>query len=721
MLQVIQHQKTGNLYVEEVPVPKLRNGGVLVKNVFSLISAGTERTSIETAKATLVRKAKRRPDLVKQVINNVTKEGLKATYQKVKTRLDNYKALGYSSAGIVIESSCDKFQVGDRVACAGAGYASHAEIVFVPKNLVAKIPKNVDFEEATFTTLGAIAMQGVRQADVKIGENVAIIGLGLLGQLTVQILKAAGCNVIGLDISKSSLDFAKELGVDKIIEIEKGKDLKVVDSFTGGMGVDAVIITAGTKSNEPLEISGNICRDRGRVVIVGAVKADIPRTPFYEKEIETKMSRSYGPGRYDYKYEEKGNDYPIGYVRWTENRNMYSFLQLVSEKKVNVKRLITHRFPIEDVIKAYDVILGKIKEQHIGVLIEYPVETEMKSSKDGIVNLKNQKSIPKKGNLNIGLIGAGNFAQSYLLPHLEKNRNVHLQIVVDYFPIAAKSAAKKFGFNCSSTDVNDILKNKDIHAVFISTMHDSHASLVLESLKNGKKVYVEKPLAINETQLLGIDKLIRKDPSHFVMVGYNRRFSKPIKRLKSFFDEIDEPLIMNYRVNAGPLPRGHWLIDSVQGGRIIGEGCHFIDTMKFILGSEVKSVFAICLSDNNLNIINKDNINAIIQFENGSVGNFSYFETGDPRSPKEYLEVFGGGKTGILNDFRYLELTHRGKNKRLKFNGGKGHKGEIKEVINCLMKEKSSPIPFRSIINTTMTTFAIIQSLETGVAQKIIN
>ena len=720
MLQIIQHQKSGKILVEELPMPKLGHIGVLVQNVFSLISAGTERTSIETAKASLINKAKTRPDLVKQVVDNIKKEGLIVTYKKVKNRLDNYKVLGYSSAGVVLESSCDEFQVGDRVACAGAGYASHAEVVFVPKNLVTKIPDNVNFEEASFVTLGAIAMQGVRQADVKIGENISIIGLGLLGQLTLQTLKAAGCNVIGLDISDSALNLAKELGADKVVESTVAKALKTVIPFTGGIGVDAVIITAATKSNEPIEIAGGICKDRGRVVIVGAVKADIPRTPFYEKEIEIKMSRSYGPGRYDYKYEEKGNDYPIGYVRWTENRNMHSFLKLISEKKVNVQKLISHKFKINDAVKAYDVILGKTHEKYLGILIGYPEKIKRKKLETRIINLKNQKSISKINKVKIGFIGAGNFAQSCLLPNLKKNRNVHLRIIVDYSPIIAKNVANKFGFNQASTDINDIFKNKDIHAVFISTRHDSHASLVIYSLKSGKIVYVEKPLAIDESELLEIDELMRKNPNNFLMVGYNRRFSKQIKLLKNFFEEIDEPLIMNYRVNAGPLLKDHWLRNPEQGGRIIGEGCHFIDTMKFISGSEVKSIFGKSIIQSNINIINNDNLIILIGFEDGSIGNITYFATGDSRFSKEYLEVFGGGKAGILKDFRYLELSQNGKRKKIKFDGNKGHKEEINEVINSILNKAESPIPFESIFNTTKSTFAVIKSLETGLTQEII-
>lgn len=719
MLQVLQHQKSGEITVAELPMPKLRQGGVLVRNVFSLISAGTERTSVETAKASLIGKAKTRPDLVKQVVDNVKKQGLITTYKKIKTRLDNYKALGYSSAGIVLESSCDEFEVGNRVACAGAEYASHAEVVFVPKNLVVKIPDNVDFDEAAFTTLGAIAMQGVRQANVNIGENIVVIGLGLLGQLTLQILKAAGCSVIGMDISRSALELATELGADRVVESKILIASKSVDSFTGGIGADAVIITAATKSNDPIEIAGSVCRDRGRIIIVGSVKADIPRSPFYEKEIEMRLSRSYGPGRYDSDYEKKGNDYPIGYVRWTENRNMYSFLKLVSGKKINIKKLITHKFQIKNAIKAYDVILGKNKERYLGILINYPKEKTRKRAKIIKVEQREEGVEYKKNKVNIGFIGAGNFAQAHLLPNLKKNKNVQLEMVVDYSPITAKIAAKKFRFHYASSDFNDILKNKDIHAVFISTQHDSHAPLVSKSLKKGKKVYVEKPLAINESQLFIVDRLIRKSPDHFLMVGYNRRFSKPIELLKNFFQDANEPLVMNYRANVGSLTKDHWLKDPEQGGRIIGEGCHFIDTMKFIANSEIRSVFAKSLNFSNSNVTNRDNIIAVLKFDNGSVGSLSYFEKGDPGFAKEYIEIFGGQKAGILNDFRYLELSQEGKLKKYKFTGEKGHCEEMENVVNSMLNEEKSPIPFESIFNTTLTTFLILKSLETGMPQNL--
>jgi polar amino acid transport system substrate-binding protein len=719
MRQILQNQKTGELSIQEIPPPAPKSGGVLVKNVCSLISAGTEKTSVETAQATLLGKAKSRPDLVKQVLDNVKKEGLAATYEKVRSRLEQDKALGYSSAGRVIESGCGEFQAGDRVACAGAGYASHAEIIWVPKNLAARIPDSVGFDEAAFATLGAIALQGVRQADIRIGEQVAVIGLGLIGQLTLQILKAAGCRVLGLDISASALELAKESGADWVEESEVRKAEKAAEAMTSGIGVDAVIITASSSSNQPVEIAGAISRDRGRVVIVGAVKTDVPRSPFYEKEIGFAMSRSYGPGRYDHGYEEKGNDYPIGYVRWTEQRNMVAFLDLLAEKKVDVKRLITHRFPLEEGLKAYDVILGKTQERHVGVLLDYPKGEMTEEILRPSVDLGAGKPQAIAGKIGLGFIGAGNFAQSYLLPNLKKDQRVRMEVVVDGVPLVAKSVAGKFGFKAASSDSADVLANGDIDAVFVATRHDSHGPLVLSVLKSGKKVYVEKPLAIRDDQVGEIGAFMRENPSSFLMVGFNRRFSKPVRLIKGTFNSADTPLIMNYRVNAGPLPKEHWLWDPDQGGRIVGEGCHFIDVMSFVSGSEVRNVFARSIRHNSRSVVEIDNVTAVLQFKNGSIGTLTYFATGDPRFPKEYMEVFGGGKAAVMDDFRRLRISRFGKEKKYGFDGDKGYGEEMKMVISAILKGEESPIPFKSILNTTKVTLAIIRSLETGLVQEI--
>jgi polar amino acid transport system substrate-binding protein len=719
MLQVIQYQKTGEMSVEELPVPKLRDGGVLVQNVFSLISSGTERTSVETAQASLIGKARSRPDLVKQVIDNVKREGLLATYEKVQTRLDNYKELGYSSAGMVVESSVTAFKPGDAVAC--AGYAHHAEFIFVPKNLVVKIPPGVSFEEAAFTTLGAIALQGVRQADVRLGEQVAVIGLGLVGLITVQLLKANGCRVIGLDISEDNFELAKKLGCDACTLSTTDAE-KVVEAFTKGYGTDAVIITAATRSNEPLELALQFARKKSKVVVVGAVGMKVPRTPFYEKELELRISCAYGPGRYDPEYEEKGKDYPIGYVRWTENRNMEAVLDLISQKKLDVKSLISHKFPIQDALRAYDIITGKVKEKHLGILIEYPNGEKTKKWEIKKVQFF-QKAKPNSNpsQLVAGFIGAGNFAQSYLIPPLQQ-LGIRLKGVATTKPVNARSVGKKFRFEYGTTEADEILNDPEINTVFIATRHDSHAHYVIEALKKGKHVFVEKPLAIHETQLKEIKDIYETQSSLqglHLMVGFNRRFSRPFKDIKDFFKETPEPFVITYRIHAGFIPKTSWIQDPSQGGRIIGEGCHFIDGMMFLIETNPIRIYAESIDSRNSQVENHDNINVTLKFSDGSVGNLLYLANGDNSVEKEYCEVYSSGKTVIMDNFKKVSFYHKGKKKTVKYDGTKGHKQEIEHFVKVILGEQEPQFSFGSIYYTTLTTFKIVESLQRGIPCEI--
>jgi len=708
VLQIIQYQKSGEIFIEELPAPKLKSGGVLVQNIYSLISAGTERTSVETAQASLIGKAQSRPDLVKQVLDNVKKEGLVATYEKVMNRLDNYKELGYSSAGIVLESSVEDFKPGDKVACAGSS-ANHAEIIFVPKNLTVKIPNNVSFEEASFTTLGAIALQGVRQADVRIGENVAVIGLGLIGLITVQLLKANGCRVIGLDINANNFDLAKKFGCDECTIINEDS-VKIVETFTKGYGTDAVIITASTKSNKPIEYALEYARKKSKVVIVGVTGMNIPRTTFYEKELDLRISCSYGPGRYDPIYEEKGIDYPIGYVRWTEKRNMEAILNLLSERKLDFNLLITHKIPISDGLRAYDIITGKIKEKYIGILIEYSSEIKDLSKELRKIDLN---TVPiKDSDVRVGFIGAGNFAQSYLIPPLQKI-GIPLIGLTTSKPVNAKTTAKKFDFKFATTETKDIFSNDEINTIFIATRHDSHAKFVIEGIKNNKNIFVEKPLAINENELNEIEQTIKDyNFDKVLFVGFNRRFSQPIQSIKKFFSDIREPLLIHYRVNAGFIPLNHWIQDPSQVGRIIGEACHFIDTMVYLTGSLPVSVFAESIISHNTQTKNDDTVSIVIKFEDGSVGNLLYLANGDGSVPKEYCEVYGGGRTSIMHNFQEVIFYKNSKIKKQKFDGKKGHQQEIQHFINiCLGKEKPQ-LSLDEIIAVTKATFRAIQSLE---------
>ncbi|MBS1509700.1 MAG: bi-domain-containing oxidoreductase [Bacteroidetes bacterium] len=714
MQQLIQNFKTGELYVDEVPMPSISTGMVLVENSFSLISAGTERGTVKVAKASLIGKAKQRPDLVAQVLQNIKKEGLAATISKVRTKLDSLKALGYSTAGTVITSmdTNSVFKPGDRVACAGQDYASHAEVVAIPQNLVAKIPDNVTAEEAAFTTLGAIALQGVRQAEPRLGERVCVIGLGLLGQITCQLLKANGCAVFGIDLNAGLVKLANDTGAaTKALNRSDSNLVSVCNDFTNGYGFDSIIITAAAPSNDPIELSAEIAKKKGRVVVVGAVKMDIPRDPhFYRKELDLRMSCSYGPGRYDVHYEEQGLDYPFAYVRWTEQRNMEAFLDLLSRKAINIKPLITHTFDIADAEKAYDIVLGKTPEPHIGILLKY---SDNKAKHQTAVTVKHD---PVK-KINTGFIGAGSFAQSYLIPNV-KAFGASLDGVVTSKGITSKNVADKFKFNFCSTEVNDVLQNNAVNTVFIATPHNSHAPLVIQSLQSGKSVFVEKPLAINMEQLNDVIATQQKHQQP-LMVGFNRRFAPVSREIKKMFTTVSEPIVVNIRVNAGLIPKEHWTQQpEIGGGRIVGEVCHFIDLMQYFTGAEPVKVYASAINTVNDKITSEDNISVVINFSNGSVGNLTYLANGDKSMPKELIEVFGAGNIGMINDFRDGALHKGNKITKLK-SSGKGHKEEVDAFLQAVNNGTASPISFRSICLTTVTTFKILDSLYTGQPQEI--
>lgn len=715
MKQVIQNFKTGELYVDEVPQPSLSECAVLIENRFSLISAGTERGTVKVAQASLIGKAKQRPDLVKQVLQNIKREGLMATLEKVKTKLDSLKALGYSTAGMVVTSldSNGFFKPGDRVACAGANYASHAEVVAIPQNLVTKIPDNVSYEEASFTTLGAIALQGVRQAEPRLGDNVCVIGLGLLGQLTCQLLKSNGCNVFGIDVSEAMINLAVDTNAVHHAMNRKGDNLiAALENFTNGHGFDSVIITAAVASNDPIELAAEISRKKGKVVIVGAVNMDIPREPhFYRKELELKMSCSYGPGRYDPTYEESGQDYPYAYVRWTEQRNMEAFLRLISNGSVNIKPLITHVFDVEEAEKAYDLVLGKVQEFSVGILLRYK---EGSSSTNLPVKVNN---LPVK-ELNVGLIGAGSFAQSYLIPNV-KGYGGSLDTVVTNTGINAKNVASKFGFNSAATNGDEILNNKNINTIFIATRHNSHAEYVIKGLKAGKNVFVEKPLAMTAEELEEIKEVYEVLPSPRLLVGFNRRFAPSSVKAKQEFNNCGEPLVINYRVNAGFIPGDHWVHDkTLGGGRIIGEVCHFIDLMQYFTDAVPVRVYADCIDTSSDKIKNLDNISITVKFSDGSLGNIVYLANGDKSMPKERIEIFGGGKAVLMDDFKKISVYNN--NKTVSANiFGKGHKEEVVAFLEAIKTGSDSPISFGSLYFTTLATFKILDAISTGLPQEI--
>lgn len=719
MKQVFQYANTGELKVEDVPPPELRAGGVLVGARSSLVSTGTEKMVIDVARKSLVGKALERPDLVRQVLQKIKTEGLGATLQKVKSKLGAPIPLGYSCAGVAlaVAEDVDEFAVGDRVACAGMGYASHAEVVFVPRNLCVRIPESVTFDEAAYVTLGAIAMQGVRVAAVTLGESVAVIGLGLLGQLAAQILKAAGCRVLGVDVDAGRAELALNLGADAVAVRGRDNVADIASSLTRGRGIDAAVITAATSSNDPVELAAEILRDKGRVSVVGAVKMDIPRKPFYEKELDLRLSRSYGPGRYDTAYEQKGIDYPIGYVRWTERRNMESFLDLVASGAVRTHELTTHTFDIADAASAYELISSKDGETFLGVVINYPAREEPPQTR--IVLQPEPKRIAS-GKVGIGMIGAGNFGQGMILPKLAKIESAQLVAVAELDGIAAKRVGERFGATYATSSAEDIFRDDLVTAVIVATRHDAHVPLAVAALEAGKHVFVEKPLALDEDGLARIAEA-RERSGHEVVVDFNRRLAPLVLQLKEALASRTRPLVMVYRVNAGFIPRDSWVHDPQQGGgRIIGEVCHFVDLMRHICGSRPVSVHAAAASGTCEDRVNKDNVAATIAFSDGSVGTIAYCSDGDPRMPKERLEVFGQGCSFVIDDFKSAVFYRAGRTQKVSLKcQDKGHAAMLRAFVELAAGRGASPVGFEEAVSATRTTFAILQSLGLGTSVSV--
>jgi polar amino acid transport system substrate-binding protein len=627
-------------------------------------------------------------------------------------RLEAWAPLGYSCSGKIIEvgSEVTEFSVGDEVSC-GGGEAGHAEVVSVPVNLCAKIPEGGDIQHAAYTTLGAIALQGIRQADLRLGESCAVIGLGLLGQLTVQMLKAGGVSVFGIDVNPAMVEKAIQNGADFAFSRDDSALEQAIFSSTESQGVDAVIITAGTSSLDPVELAGRLARKKGKVVVVGAVPTGFSRENYYTKELELRMSCSYGPGRYDPVYEEKGIDYPYGYVRWTEKRNMESFLKFVANKQIKFDNLTSHIFDFDKAQDAYKIILEK-SEPFLGILLKYHPERDI------------QKSITLNGQyepsaLQVGFIGAGSFAQNFLLPKIKEVEDVTLDTVVNSKGNTARTAAEKFGFQKASTDESDVYKNADISTVFIATRHNLHAHQVRESLQAGKHVFVEKPLATTLSELEEIKTVYQKitaDSSAppILMVGFNRRFAPLIQRLKTVIKSV--PLALNYRINAGLIPASHWTQDvEVGGGRIIGEVCHFIDLSIFLADSLPALVSAEVMDDpQSLN----DTLVINLKFKNGSIAAISYFANGNKNLDKEYLEVHGNGMAAILNDFRELTIYGKGK-KKIKSSQDKGHREEVKRFLTAVKEGQPAPISFEEIYMSSLLPFKVIESIRTGNKIKI--
>ena len=715
MLQIVQNYKTGELKLQEVPPPILKQGGVIVCSLYSLVSVGTERSTIEISKKSLLGKARERPDLVKQVIAKAKAIGIKNTIDLVFSRLNTPVPLGYSLSGVVEAVSDDVpgVVVGDLIACAGAGYANHAEKVFVPKNLIAKVPDGVSAKEAAFTTVGSIAMHGIRQARIGLGDKVGVIGLGLIGQLTIGLLKSLGCKVLGIDPKEYVLALSKKMGIDVSISGVGTDVLEVVRDFTGRIGLDSVIITAGTSSNEPFLLSSEILRDRGTLVIVGGIRMEIVKSvssDFYKKEIDIRFSRSYGPGRYDHDYEEKGMSYPVGYVRWTETRNMQCFLEMIASKRLNLEPLITDVFKFEDAIEAYKLIQGETGRPYLGVLFEYP---EVKKEEPCRITVSH-KPEPVSGRIGVGFIGAGKFAQSNILPFLKNNSDVVLKGICTSQGLTARNVAERFAFNYCTHDPNEIIEDAGTKAVFIATRHDSHAKYVIRAIEKKKHVYVEKPLCINKDELEAISLAYNSVLEHGgvqLMVGYNRRFSPLSAKLKEFLGDLKTPVTVVYRVNAGYIPGDNWYQDPVQGGRFVGEGCHFVDFGMFLTGSKPINITTFAIPSNGQPLLN-DNLTVTIQMQNGSVVTIIYNASGAISMPKERVEVFGANCSAVLDDFKTLYLFRA--NSKKKIEGGqqdKGHKHEINSYVNLLKNGGESLVPFEDLLAVSLCTFAAVESL----------
>ncbi len=715
MKQLTQKLKDGAMDVLDVAVPIVGNGMVLVQNYYSLISAGTEGGTASTARKGLIGKAKERPQQVKQVIDTLKQQGPVQTYRAVMKKLDSYSPLGYSSAGVVVDVAPDVkgFSVGDRVACAGAGYANHAEIIAVPVNLCVKLPGSADLALAAYNTLGAIALQGVRQADLRVGETCVVIGLGLLGQLTGLILKASGIKVIGLDINARALEIARQHCIDLGFEMDSVGIADAVGELSGGIGADAVIITAATSSIQPINFAGTLLRKRGTVVVVGDVPTGFDREPdYYKKELSLKMSCSYGPGRYDIDYEEKGIDYPAGYVRWTENRNMQAFQDLIHTGKIDIGYLTSHRFSLNDAPKAYDLILEK-SEEFLGIILEYDTSKVVTHDPVFIDNTDSASTVP--GVPGIGFIGAGSYAMSHLLPNLPSDGSVSMTGVTTSSGTSSRSVAEKFGFSYCASSVDDVLNDAATSTVFVATRHDTHAEYVNRVISAGKNVFVEKPLCLNQDELNGI---VSSWNTHkpLLMVGFNRRFSPLAQQIKTAVG--DGSMAMIYRINAGEIPSNTWIQDDeLGGGRVIGEVCHFIDFMIYMNGSLPTQVHAVALKD-----MEKlgDTLNINLAFSNGSIGTICYFANGSKSLAKEYVEVYKGGTTAILRDFKELEIFGTKKPVRKKLlNQNKGQKVMVEKFVQAVKGEIDCPISLSDTYASTLVTFKVLESLRQGQAVSI--
>jgi predicted dehydrogenase len=718
--QVVQNYKSGELAVLDVPVPGCKPGGVLVRSAFSLISTGTELMKVSEAGMSMLGKARSRPDQVAKVMQSVATNGVPATYRKVMGKLDSYTPLGYSLCGVVeqVGAGIDDVKVGDLVACAGNEHALHAELNWVPKNLYAPVPDGLAPRHAAFGTVGSIAMQGVRQGEPQLGEVALVIGLGLIGQLVVQLLTAAGVRVVGADPDPVRCELAERLGAVACGDPASAAVEAAVAELTGGHGVDQVYLAAGGGSNQPVELAARLCRDRGRVVDIGKCRLDLPWNAYYEKELDVRFSRSYGPGRYDPEYELEGRDYPIGYVRWTERRNLACFLDLLARGNVDVEPLVSHIADFDDAVETYQRLKdGELKA--VAVLFRYPEQQEeageAEPSTVAVPAVRrgagaSTSARPAKTPVRLAFVGAGNYATSMLLPHLAQRDGVELSTVVTTTALSAANAQRKFGFAEATTDLDAVLGDKSIDAVFVVTRHSSHAELTRQALLAGKTVFVEKPLALTEDELAGVLAAVEESGNDRLQVGFNRRFAPLLHEARKRFGARTGPASLRYLVNAGRLQHGSWYLQQgSEGSRFAGEGGHFIDTASWLLEADPVSVYAVATSGN-------EDLQVVLRYPDGSTATISYVTTGAPGFPKETLDLVADGKVLRFDDFVRASVYGRKRwvSSRLPKARDKGQNAELAAFIKAVRTGGPMPVPLESLVATTAATLAVQTGLAGG-------
>lgn len=718
MYQITQNFRTGKVSLEEVPIPLLKGNGLLVQNSYSLVSVGTEKMLMDLGSKSLLGKAKDRPDKVEQVMKSLKQDGLISTLKKVQERLDTPIPMGYSSAGIVIDksSSINDIEIGDKVVCYGEKSGAHANVVYVPKNCYVKVDKDMDLKQACFGGVGAIALQGIRQLNPQLGDTVVVIGLGLIGQITSKLLLINGCKVIGIDMDDNKVALLINygaLGVNR--DNEKIED--IILSHTEGNGVDGVIITAATKSNDPVKLAAKIARDRAKVISLGLINMDIPRNEYYLKELSVDMARSFGPGTYDSNYIEKGSDYPIGYIKWTSQRNVKEIADLIYNKKLNINELITHEYDFKDAEKAYGVLSEGSDKLLLGIVFKYEEINIKGDNKKIFVNYKLNSAQKGEADIKIGFIGAGNFASTYLLPRLRNNKDISLIGIANASGISSKNVAKRNGFKYCTTDYNEILSDGNINTVFIATRHNLHADQLIEAMKKEKNIFIEKPLALNKNELEQIVDTYKNYKKRIIFVGYNRRFSSHAVFLKEKFKNKQSPMIITYRVNAGVLPVDSWIQDQKEGGdRIIGEACHFVDLFQYFIESDPLEINTESIISDNPDYPSISNIIVSIKYKDGSLGNIVYHTLGDPSFPRERVEIFTDKAVGVIDNYKNSLYSYRGKIKIKKtINQDLGYDNEIRIFVEWIKNPVMKVFNINDLINTSVITFKTKESFHKNI------